>query len=285
MPKYSNKKFKRKSDDTMDPLYDLDKMSEREVVWPSPKTPEVSSVVQFIIDNSTAGRNYSAGNHPNVLLPSGYVKEEEVLSRDSGSEGDYTVLGVSPSITPSLACEVLITENSQLNGEKSKQAPQASHSRSSTASATAQNCLREIDLSMNHNSNNHLNGTGQMLKNDEELKEEIIDYEEPDDDDDDLDDLDEAELNVDETEAMKQLGYCIHRITYFKLYNEQIDTVKCSACDEVIGKTVRETSSVVKLEFTCNYCDLTFDLIGDLNMHLINHYHEIETGRPVLYET
>uniref|UniRef100_A0A8D8RSM4 C2H2-type domain-containing protein n=2 Tax=Cacopsylla melanoneura TaxID=428564 RepID=A0A8D8RSM4_9HEMI len=282
MPKYSNRKFKKKSDNTMDPLYDLDKMSEREVVWPSPKTPEVSSVVQFIIDNSTAGRNYTSGNHPNVLLPSGYVKEEEVLSRDSGSEGDYTVLGVSPSITPSLACEVLITENSQLNGEKSKQAPQATHSRSGS-STTAQNCLREIDLSMNHNSNNQLNGTGHMLKSDEELKEEIIDYEEPDEDD--LDDLDEAELNVDETEAMKQLGYCIHRITYFKLYNEQIDTVKCSACDEVIGKTVRETSSVVKLEFTCNYCDLTFDLIGDLNMHLINHYHEIETGRPVLYET
>jgi hypothetical protein len=33
-------------------LYDLDKMSDREVVWPSPKTPEVSSVVQFIIDNT-----------------------------------------------------------------------------------------------------------------------------------------------------------------------------------------------------------------------------------------
>ncbi|KAI5711603.1 hypothetical protein M8J76_006721 [Diaphorina citri] len=281
MPKY-NKKVKRKSDDTMDPLYDLDKMSDREVVWPSPKTPEVSSVVQFIIDNTAPGRTYSSGNHPNVLLPTGYIRDEEVLSRDSGSEGDYTVLGVSPSITPSLACE-----NSQQNGDKSKQV--ASNNTNDTSVAQQQNCLREIDLSMNHNSRHHLNGEQQLLKSDNELtadevKEEIIDYEDQDPDEDDLD-LSEAELNVDETEAMKQLGYCIHRITYFKLYNEQMDTVKCSACDEVIGKTVRETSTVVKLEFTCNYCDLTFDLIGDLNMHLINHYHEIETGRPVLYET
>lgn len=131
---------------------------------------------------------------------------------------------------------------------------------------------------MNHNGN-HL-----LSKSDSELKEENLDndYEEQEPEEDSLS---EAELNVDETEAMKQLGYCIHRISYFKLYNEHVDSVKCSSCDEVIGKTVRETSSVVKLEFTCNYCDLQFDLIGDLNMHLINHYHEIETGRPVLYET
>lgn len=162
----------------------------------------------------------------------------------------------------------MIFQNSQQNGDRSKQAPPVN------SQAQQTNCLREIDLSMNHNGNH-------MLKVDEDLDKDN----EYDEQDPDYDSLSEAELNVDETEAMKQLGYCIHRITYFKLYNEQIDTVKCSSCEEVIGKTVREDTSVVKLEFTCNYCDLTFDLIGDLNMHLINHYHEIETGRPVLYET